>query len=472
LIPFPPPVSLVLDLTGEFFFKQATSEWQARQAREAELAKFDVECSLVAPGVYVSAARIAHDRQALSLHGITHVVNCVGQTLPNSFESELEYLTLYLNDAQTENIACVFYEFLGAYFRFWFCFVVRFHFHSFSSSRSDFVLRARHAGGHVLVHCSHGISRSASLALVYIVHTLSLKYDEAFAVLQRARPVCKPNIGFMWQLQEWVERMCPCPSLSPQPHHSRVTGLARLRTGHAGSDDARLYRITRQSWQHPSSRLVGKSISDRSGRPLVAASALDPRLVFVLQPPAPRATWLWVGDQASPAHVNGGRLLVWRLQRYECAPRVCHTVYHGREPAEFWAAMGSDGSSAAAVGPREEYSLETKEETQSATWRPHHAMLFRGPSWTRVLPFSVDDFAPDAVLALVTAASMQAVTPSTELLLWLGAAASLGDETVSVFATRAGSECKAAVGLRSDMPVHVMPMSSSSARIWNYVPRS
>ncbi|OCH89405.1 DSPc-domain-containing protein [Obba rivulosa] len=55
--------------------------------------------------------------------------------------------------------------------------------------------RRKH-GQNVLVHCQHGISRSASIVLAYLIRTLNVSYDVAFTFLQSKRACIKPNAGF------------------------------------------------------------------------------------------------------------------------------------------------------------------------------------------------------------------------------------------------------------------------------------
>jgi hypothetical protein len=54
----------------------------------------------------------------------------------------------------------------------------------------------------VLLHCDAGISRSASLALVYLMAVKKYRLSDAFAFLLKCRPCVQPNSGFMAQLDE------------------------------------------------------------------------------------------------------------------------------------------------------------------------------------------------------------------------------------------------------------------------------
>ena len=49
----------------------------------------------------------------------------------------------------------------------------------------------------VLVACTAGISRSASLCIAYLIRAHGYTYQEAFEKVKSARPFIKPNSGFV-----------------------------------------------------------------------------------------------------------------------------------------------------------------------------------------------------------------------------------------------------------------------------------
>ena len=58
---------------------------------------------------------------------------------------------------------------------------------------------ARSSGGRVLLHCSQGVSRSASLAIAYLMWKRGGSFDEVLAAVKAIRGVANPNIGFTCQ---------------------------------------------------------------------------------------------------------------------------------------------------------------------------------------------------------------------------------------------------------------------------------
>lgn len=55
----------------------------------------------------------------------------------------------------------------------------------------------------VFLHCQGGVSRSASMALVYLMRFKRMRLSEALPYLHQCRPCVQPNIGFMAQLEEF-----------------------------------------------------------------------------------------------------------------------------------------------------------------------------------------------------------------------------------------------------------------------------
>ena len=71
--------------------------------------------------------------------------------------------------------------------------------------------------GHVLIHCKHGQSRSATIAAAYLLYIAksqgaSKTVQEVLADLKHCRPRVSPNEGFLKQLQEAFEL----------PHHVQM----------------------------------------------------------------------------------------------------------------------------------------------------------------------------------------------------------------------------------------------------------
>lgn len=59
----------------------------------------------------------------------------------------------------------------------------------------------------VLVHCHAGISRSATVVLFYLILSKAYNLASALLRLRRARPVVRPNVGFLRHLAATDERL-------------------------------------------------------------------------------------------------------------------------------------------------------------------------------------------------------------------------------------------------------------------------
>ena len=58
----------------------------------------------------------------------------------------------------------------------------------------------------MLIHCTHGVSRSASFAIAYEMHRTGGSYEDVFRALKERRGVINPNVGFACQLLQWGGR--------------------------------------------------------------------------------------------------------------------------------------------------------------------------------------------------------------------------------------------------------------------------
>lgn len=60
----------------------------------------------------------------------------------------------------------------------------------------------------VLIHCKAGISRSATIAVAYLMKKFHLNYREAYQKVKYKRPIINPNIGFYQQLMQYEKDLC------------------------------------------------------------------------------------------------------------------------------------------------------------------------------------------------------------------------------------------------------------------------
>ena len=256
------------------------------RARKEKLAFYEKECSQVGDKLFVAAEYVAKNREVLRQSGITHVVNCVGFLYPPYFEDELKYTTLYLQDKPGEDILCILYDVF------------------------DFIEEAMQdeADSHILVHCSQGVSRSAALAIAYLMWKQGRGYDDTFAEVKQRRGIANPNIGFICQLLQWWKRVQTPP------------------------EKCRIYKVSSQSSSAPR-YLVPRVITPGS------AAGLDSRGAFVIH--MPKSLYVWVGCQCPDVFVTAAHKAAQQIQKYENAPPgLVQTVYQGQEPADLISLLG------------------------------------------------------------------------------------------------------------------------------------
>lgn len=73
----------------------------------------------------------------------------------------------------------------------------------------DFIDRETSRDRRVLVHCSAGISRSASVVIAYVMHHKKISYEDALKHVKDRKPNIAPNRGFVEVLKEIDTLLCP-----------------------------------------------------------------------------------------------------------------------------------------------------------------------------------------------------------------------------------------------------------------------
>ncbi|CAB4056169.1 DUSP12 [Lepeophtheirus salmonis] len=72
----------------------------------------------------------------------------------------------------------------------------------------EFISKEIASGGTILVHCFHGVSRSASAVIAYLMQTKDISLEESLSFVKVLRPSIDPNPGFMKQLQLYSLMNC------------------------------------------------------------------------------------------------------------------------------------------------------------------------------------------------------------------------------------------------------------------------
>ena len=181
--------------------------------------------SLVAPNLFVGDESAAADLRALRAAGVTHILNCT------PVPSVLEGTHVALAPCQGAAAGTVAVEGPGASPP-----PLRFCQLGLLDSISDlprmqgalrtgvaFIAEAIRNGGTVLVHCHRGISRSATLAIAYLMSTTHQTAETVFEHMRTRRRVIDPNLTYWTQLIEWERQVLPPRVLAKQGGSSSTT---------------------------------------------------------------------------------------------------------------------------------------------------------------------------------------------------------------------------------------------------------
>jgi protein-tyrosine phosphatase len=125
----------------------------------------DVTC------VYISGSDVASNLSILTEYNITHIINCAKE-VPNYFEDKFKYLNLNLADSTPvgfdDNIMI------------------------YKDSVLDFINDCILNKGHLLFYCCSGISRSVSIAIMYIMLKFNVSFDFALMCIKNKRHIANP----------------------------------------------------------------------------------------------------------------------------------------------------------------------------------------------------------------------------------------------------------------------------------------
>ncbi|XP_026570966.1 dual specificity protein phosphatase 2, partial [Pseudonaja textilis] len=138
----------------------------------------------ILPFLYLGSCYHSSNKEVLESLGITAVLN-VSSSCPNYFEGHFLYKSIPVEDNHMADISVWFQEAI------------------------DFIDSVKASGGHVLVHCQAGISRSATICLAYLIQSRRVRLEEAFDFVKQRRGVISPNFSFMGQLLQFeTEVLC------------------------------------------------------------------------------------------------------------------------------------------------------------------------------------------------------------------------------------------------------------------------
>jgi protein phosphatase slingshot len=131
-------------------------------------------------GSYERAAKVY---EGLKANGITHILT-VGNDMPAMFPNDFTYKIISIDDSPESNLNNYFEECM------------------------EFIDKALNekVTNQVLIHCWAGISRSASISILYRMKNFGENFTEAYESIRKTRYWINPNNGFRKQLIEYAEQ--------------------------------------------------------------------------------------------------------------------------------------------------------------------------------------------------------------------------------------------------------------------------
>lgn len=143
----------------------------------------DPNAAAIRPNLWLGGSSNEKDADDLQSKGVTHILQ-VGRELSPTHPDKFQYLRISIDDHEQEDIVKYF------------------------PRSMKFIHDAINSGGTVLVHCMAGMSRSASMCIAYLAWGEGLAYDAAFKAVKSARACVSPNLGFIFQLQDYIAAGC------------------------------------------------------------------------------------------------------------------------------------------------------------------------------------------------------------------------------------------------------------------------
>uniref|UniRef100_A0A8C5X8U1 Dual specificity phosphatase 16 n=1 Tax=Malurus cyaneus samueli TaxID=2593467 RepID=A0A8C5X8U1_9PASS len=155
----------------------------------------------ILPHLYLGCQRDVLNKELMQQNDIGYVLNASNTCPKPDFIPESHFLRVPVNDSFCEKIL------------------------PWLDNSVDFIEKAKASNGRVLVHCLAGISRSATIAIAYIMKRMDMSLDEAYRFVKEKRPTISPNFNFLGQLLDFEKKI---KNQSSQPSHISKLKLLHL----------------------------------------------------------------------------------------------------------------------------------------------------------------------------------------------------------------------------------------------------
>ncbi|XP_007903002.2 LOW QUALITY PROTEIN: dual specificity protein phosphatase 8-like [Callorhinchus milii] len=137
----------------------------------------------ILPHLYLGSQKDVLNKDLMLQSGITYVLNASNSCPKPDFIPDSHFMRIPVNDNYCEKLL------------------------PWLDESVEFIDKAKVSSCRVLVHCLAGISRSATVAIAYIMKTMGLSSDDAYRFVKDRRPSISPNFNFMGQLLEYEKSL-------------------------------------------------------------------------------------------------------------------------------------------------------------------------------------------------------------------------------------------------------------------------
>lgn len=137
----------------------------------------------ILPHLYLGCQRDVLNKDLMQQNDIAYVLNASNTCPKPDFIPDSHFLRVPVNDSFCEKIL------------------------PWLDRSVDFIEKAKASNARVLVHCLAGISRSATIAIAYIMKRMDMSLDEAYRFVKEKRPTISPNFNFLGQLLDFEKKI-------------------------------------------------------------------------------------------------------------------------------------------------------------------------------------------------------------------------------------------------------------------------
>ncbi|XP_032126483.1 dual specificity protein phosphatase 8 isoform X2 [Sapajus apella] len=147
----------------------------------------------ILPHLYLGSQKDVLNKDLMTQNGISYVLNASNSCPKPDFICESRFMRVPINDNYCEKLL------------------------PWLDKSIEFIDKAKLSSCQVIVHCLAGISRSATIAIAYIMKTMGMSSDDAYRFVKDRRPSISPNFNFLGQLLEYERSLKLLAALQGDP---------------------------------------------------------------------------------------------------------------------------------------------------------------------------------------------------------------------------------------------------------------